>query len=83
VVVRSARRVGKHELTVDGKTKPVYVSLRSDRESNIEPAKDISLGGGKVKPQRAPVRFADFWRPLALLALLVLGGEWWLYARRS
>lgn len=83
VVVRSARQIGKHELSVDGKTKPVYAYMRSDRESNIEPAKDISLGGGTVKPQRAPIRFADFWRPLALLALLVLGCEWWLYARRS
>lgn len=83
VVVRNVRQIGRYDLTVDGKTKPVYASLRSDRESDIAPVPDIQVGGGKTKAQRAPVRFADFWRPLGLLALLVLGGEWWLYARRS
>ncbi|HVT13989.1 MAG TPA: BatA and WFA domain-containing protein [Fimbriimonadaceae bacterium] len=84
VVVRNARQIGRYDLEVGGKTKPVYAYLRSDRESEIAPVQDIQLGGGgKTKAQRAPVRFADFWRPLGLLALLVLGGEWWLYARRS
>ena len=31
----------------------------------------------------APLRFADFWRPFALICLLVLAGEWWLFARKS
>ena len=83
VVIRDVRRIGKYTLTVDGKQKPVYAYLRSDRKSDIAPNKDIQLGGGQVKAQIAPVRFADFWRPLALLTLLVLAGEWWLYARRS
>lgn len=83
VVVRAVRNVGRYELEVDGKSKPVYSYLRSDRESDIAPGKDILLGEGSVKAQQAPVRFADFWRPLGLLALLVLAGEWWLYARRS
>ena len=77
--VRDATTVGQYELG----DRSLYAYLRSDRESNIEPNKDIQLGGGSVKAQRAPIRFADFWRPLLLLTLLVLGGEWWLYARRS
>ncbi len=84
VVVRGVRRVGTHTLNVDGKNKPVYAYLRSDRESDVNPTKDIRLGSEeRVLAQQAPVRFADFWRPLALLALCVLAGEWWLYARRS
>jgi len=83
VVIRNVSQVGKYMLTVDGKQKPVYAYLRSDRQSKIAPRKDIQLGGGVVRAQQAPIRFADFWRPLALLALLALGGEWWLYARRS
>ena len=83
VVVRDVRQVGQYSLTMDGKTKPVYAFMRSDRESDITPGRDIQLGGGNVRAQEAPVRFADFWRPLGLLALLVLAGEWWLYARRS
>ncbi len=83
VVVRNVRTVGRYTLTVDGKAKPVYAYMRGERESDISPGKDIQLGGGTVRAQSAPVRFADFWRPLVLLALLVLCGEWWLYARRS
>lgn len=83
LVVREADRIGKYSLRVGNRQKTVYASLRSDRESNIAPAKDVSLGGGQVKATESPLRFADFWRPLVLLGLLVLCGEWWLFARRS
>lgn len=83
VVVREAKTVGKYQLNVDGKNKTVYASLRSDRESRIAPEMDLDLGGGQVKAIESPMRFADFWRPLLMLCLLVLAGEWWLYARKS
>jgi hypothetical protein len=83
LVVREAKRVGKHTLKLGDTTKDVYVALKSDRESDIAPVKALPLGGGEVKATQTPLRFADFWRPLALLALLVLAGEWWLFARRS
>ncbi len=83
VVVREARQVGKYELTVEGKKRAIFATLRSDRESNIAPEVDLELGGGSVKAVQAPLRFADFWRPLLLVCLLVLGGEWWLFARKS
>ncbi|MEZ0327290.1 MAG: BatA and WFA domain-containing protein [Fimbriimonas sp.] len=83
LVIREAKTVGKHALKLGETTKDIYVALKSDRESNIEPAKNLPLGGGEVKATQTPLRFADFWRPLALLALLVLAGEWWLFARRS
>jgi Ca-activated chloride channel homolog len=83
LVVREAKRIGKHTLKLGDTTKQVYVALKSERESDIEPVKTLPLGGGEVKATQTPLRFADFWRPLALLALLVLAGEWWLFARRS
>lgn len=84
VVVRGVRRIGPYTLTVEGKNKQVFGFLRSERESDIAPNKDIELGNaGRTAALQAPVRFADFWRPLGMLALLVLAGEWWLYARRS
>lgn len=82
-VIRAARRAGVYKLAADKTNSTVYASLRSDRESNIDPVKDLVFGEAKVSATQAPARFADFWRPLVLLALCVLAGEWWLFARRS
>jgi Ca-activated chloride channel homolog len=82
-VIRDVRSVGRYDLEVDGQKRALYAMLRSDRESEIDPVDNVKLGGGQVKTVQAPIRFADFWRPLILFALLVLAGEWWLYARRS
>lgn len=82
-VVRGARQVGKYNLNIDGKQRPVYATLRSDRESRIAPEVDLELGGGSVKAVASPLRFADFWRPLLVICLLVLAGEWWMFARKS
>lgn len=81
--VREVRRIGRYELEADGKKRPVIATLQSARESNIAPVTQIALSDQKVKSLAAPLRFGDFWRPLATLCLLVLGFEWWLYARRS
>ena len=82
-VIRSVRKVGRYELNLDGKRRPVYASLRSERESRIAPELDLELGGGSVKAVESPLRFADYWRPFVVLCLLVLAGEWWLYSRKS
>ena len=79
VTVREARRVGRYAL---GK-RVVVATLRSPRESDVAPVSQIALADRPIKAQAAPLRFADFWRPLATLCLFVLGFEWWLYARRS
>ncbi|MCW5942012.1 MAG: BatA and WFA domain-containing protein [Fimbriimonadaceae bacterium] len=81
--VRDLDRVGRYELRLGKTTKTLFASLRNERESNIAPVPSLSLGGGTVKAVATPVRYADFWRPLLLLGLLVLGAEWWLFARRS
>ncbi|AIE83933.1 vWA domain-containing protein [Fimbriimonas ginsengisoli] len=83
LVVREARRAGAYTLDVSGRKKSVYAYLRSERESSIAPAKNVFLGGGQVRATETPLTFSDFWRPLAVLCLLVLCGEWWLFARRS
>jgi hypothetical protein len=81
--VREARRVGRYVLEADGKKRAVIATLQSPRESDIQPVDQIALANQPVKAMAAPLRFADFWRPLATLCLLILSAEWWLYARRS
>jgi len=81
--VRETRNVGNYTLTTDGKSRPVVATLRSPRESDVAPVAQLALGNRAVKSTQSPLRFADYWRPLAVLALLVLAGEWWLFARRS
>jgi hypothetical protein len=83
LTVREIKRVGQYTLEANGHKQKIYASLRSDRASTIRPEKNVDLGGGEVKASRSPMRYADFWRPIALLALLVLGAEWWLFARKS
>jgi hypothetical protein len=81
--VREAKFVGRYELSSGPEKKVIYAAMRSERESSIAPVKQLRLAGGDIKSTASPMRFADFWRPLALLALLVLAGEWWLFAKRS
>lgn len=82
-LVRSFDRAGVYQVGSGEGRRPVYVTLRSDRESDVRPVEILQVGGGQVQAQGDFVRFADLWKPLALLALLVMGFEWWFYARRS
>lgn len=81
--VRDVRRIGTYKLSANGTERQFVATLRDERESSITPVPSISLSDRVVKAQSSPVRFGDFWRPLLALCLLVLAGEWWLYARRS
>ena len=83
LIVRQATKVGQYRLQVNGQEKTVYATLRSDLESDVAPHSELALGTAQVKAVRAPARFGDFWRPAILLSLLVLAGEWWLFAKRS
>ncbi len=83
IVIRETKKVGTYTLRADGKNRTIYASLRSDRASNIQPERELDLGGGTVKTTQSPLSFADFWRPLVALCLCVLGVEWWLFARKS
>lgn len=79
LLLRDLRRIGKY--TVAGKT--LYATLRSDQESAIAPQTRVVIGGTPITATDSVSRFADLWRWVALLGLLVLAGEWWLFARRS
>ncbi len=83
LVVRDAKTVGVYKLDVDGKQKTVYATLNSERASKIAPVDKVLLGKSTVAAIKRQDRFADFWRPLVVLCLLILAAEWWLYARRS
>ena len=61
----------------------IYANMRDDLESSIDAQMFVSIKQEKVPTVHDLKRFADFWKPLALLALLVLCVEWWMYARRS
>lgn len=81
-VVRDLRRTGKYTLEGDKKT-VVYAKFPNEQESQIAPVKHVLLAGKPVTSTSSVLRLADWWRPALLLALLVLAGEWWLFARRS
>lgn len=79
VLIRDLRKAGKY--TIAGRT--LYATLRSDQESAIAPQSRVVIGGAPLAATDSVSRFADLWRWVALLGLMVLAGEWWLFARRS
>ena len=83
VIVRGLDQIGKYDVTWPGGKRSVYVQMRSEDESRIRPQENIRMGGNSVAGQSATSRMSDFWKPLMILALLVLAGEWLLFARRS
>jgi hypothetical protein len=82
-VVRGFSRIGPHKVKYAGLEKTVYASLKDPLESSIKPRSDVSLGGSDTEGTEAAIRLMDIWKPLALLALLILAGEWFMFARRS
>jgi hypothetical protein len=82
-VVREAKRAGKYRLQVGKRKQAVYASMGSPNESNIAPQDRILLGRTSVAGNTATSRMGDYWRSMALIGLLVLAVEWWVFARRS
>jgi Ca-activated chloride channel family protein len=61
------------------------VNLFSPQESDVRPAETLPLLGmgeeeGALRPQQAR---REWWRPLALVALLLLTAEWLVYQRAA
>ena len=81
--IREIDRVGHYELVQNQKARKIYASLRSPIESDIRPRDVVTAVGGEAKSVAMPVRFADWWRPVLLLCLVVLAFEWWLFGRKS
>lgn len=82
-IVRGTDRVGRYAFTAGEVKKTVYADLREPSESAINPQQFVSVTGRRLESVKDLRRYADFWRPLVLVALIVLASEWWLYARRS
>jgi hypothetical protein len=80
---RNISFAGKYSANVDGKSKEVLASLRSDTESNIAAKPDLVLGSGKVKAIQTPFRLQDYWRLFVMICLGFLAFEWWVYSRKS
>ncbi len=81
--MRSIDRAGVYRLTFGNEARTVLAGLRSDVESDTKPADRIALGSASVKAERAPLRFADWWKPIVALVLLLLAGEWLVFVRKS
>ncbi len=82
-VVRSMNKIGKYTLELGGKKTAAYALLRSEMKSNIRPQDRVLIGGKGVGSEMSTLRLSDFYKPLLVLALLVLAAEWWLFVRRS
>ena len=82
-IVRGVDRVGEYKLTVVEREVTVRANMRDDRESSVNAQDFVSIKKQQVKSVQDLRRYADFWKPLALLALCVLAVEWWMYSRRS
>ncbi len=82
-VVRSADRVGDYTISGPKTRTAVAVNLLSEEESDVVPRATLDLAGKEVTAKGDAAVLAETWRPLLLLALLVLSVEWWVFARRS
>ncbi len=62
---------------------PFAVNLFDAGESDITPRTEIALGGAAVtEPDEEELGQREFWPWVALLALLILLIEWYVYHRR-
>jgi hypothetical protein len=55
----------------------------SPEESDIRPRENLDIGNQRIAGTAEIVRQnIELWKPLALLALLLLSVEWWVYSRK-
>jgi Ca-activated chloride channel homolog len=84
VRVTDTDRVGVYEVVIGDSVEPFAVNLLSPRESNVAPQGSLGLQSGEEKVANASMAIGkrEIWRPLLMLALLVLCLEWFMYHRR-
>lgn len=83
VVVHHADKVGLYELRGRQVKIPFAVNLLNQDESNIAPRTLLQIGGRTVVAKGEGFTLRELWKPFALLALLVLMLEWWVFIRSS
>ena len=76
-------RAGVYTLQAGDYRDQFAANLLSRAESNIRPAERLQFGDRPLEAGSGMVRTAhEFWRWLAVIALLVLSLEWWIFHRR-
>lgn len=81
--VGACTEVGPYRLRAGDRTWRWAVDLRSESESNTQPAAEVRLGHREVKAGVGPPKVEQhLWPLLVSLALLVLFAEWHVYHRR-
>lgn len=79
----ATERRGVYIATGKGVKQEFAMNLLSRDESQTQPKDALKLGRRPVLAGTGTVKTAhEFWRWLVLLALLVLGIEWWVYHKR-
>lgn len=75
---------GDYRVEADGLPFPFCVNLLDAGESRIQPSSSISLGDyQQVESMAGWSGQEEYWRWLALLALVFLMAEWWYFHRRT
>jgi hypothetical protein len=57
------------------------VNAFAPERSAIAPQAHLALAGSAASGQTVPLRHGEIWTWLAVLALAVLTGEWWVFHR--
>jgi hypothetical protein len=83
LIVPGAPKVGLYEVVGKRTRIQLAANLLDSEESNIAPRAQLQLGGRTVSTQSNLFTLRELWRPLALLALLTLMVEWWVFIKRS
>ncbi len=81
--VRAADRTGLYTVSGPNLHKEIAVNVLDEAESDVRPRAALDLSGRSVAAHGALLTLAEMWRPLVLLALVLLAAEWWFFVRRS
>jgi len=79
------QRAGVYRLDLPGQPSRLFAAnLLDAQESDIAPRRQITLAGGQVQAQSGQVKRTNvpLWPALAVLALVLVCVEWWVYSGR-
>jgi hypothetical protein len=66
------------------RTEKVWLNLLDGEESRIAPRENLSFGAEEISAvSTSRPRSQEVWSLLALVAFIVLMGEWWYYTKQS
>jgi len=84
VVVHNANQVGVYEISSSKSKITVAENILDEQTSDIRPQSSLNVGSSIVAATKTQMfALSEFWRPIALAALLLLALEWWIFVRRS